>query len=161
MSRIELRFAGFVLYIWLALSPRPAGAVSESLKEIMRARSSARLRSVIEADARLRHLRLVCEAQLATAKLPSACFEVLNLEKSTGLMAETAAESEFRWLGSLCESRAQRSRDSGDLGKVARGLLLPETCRRAARERLADLDYAAERDSPGALFARRSLKGGG
>ena len=127
-------------------------ADEEALKSLLSARSYSQLRRSTERGNRIRHAHLVCDAQLRGNRIPTACFDVVELESSQ--YDSLGSSSDSSWLVSLCRRRASKTRDWTELRQSIRSRLLPQECRSAAETRLADLQYSDQSEHPAELFRR-------
>jgi hypothetical protein len=111
------------------------------LRVLIKARNSKELAKHIEGYQLEKRLRLVCDVQLRTGKVPSSCFTLLE-------------QSSEPWLTELCTKRARTSGDTKELDSALANPRLPEKCRQAAQLRSGDLLYNAQAERPGELFER-------
>lgn len=135
----------------LSASPVMAG----DLSDLLRAKSPIALSLVSERHRLLDSKRAVCSARLKSHGSPSSCFQVLKLEEQIGLLTRAQADDQRAWLTKACEANAKASSAWDELETWQADALVPESCRRFARERLSDLKYQAESGSPQNLFERR------
>ncbi len=139
-------------------NPRRPELNDFELASIRRSSTSQELASVIHSVSHLRKMRLQCVSQLQGRRVPAQCFEVLTIEGKTGLLDPELGESHKEWLANICLERAQQSRDWQELSTTQGAKFIPESCRKKASQRLADLQYEAKSESPAKLFEFRLSK---
>ena len=91
--------------------------------------------------------REVCLSQLRGIRIPITCARTIQRETRSRLHAR-----EIEWLAKICVDRASKSRDRRELDEAFRTVGLPADCKKAIADRIADLEYAAEKEAPAELF---------
>lgn len=127
--------------IFLAVFSHSAVSATEvSLRKLILAKSSAEFNGVMKSQELEKHHHRVCSEQLKAVRIPTACFELSQVDLQT-------------WLIDLCSKRAKVSSDWSELAGAISNSQIPSNCRTTAEKRLADLRYSAETESPELLFA--------
>ncbi len=99
----------------------------------------------------------ICDVQLRTGKIPTACFRLLKMESFTqpsSLVKRNEKPRNLKWLETFCVRRASQSRDRRELAAAEGETALPDRCRTAARARAEDFNYIDESEHPADLFRR-------
>lgn len=101
---------------------------------------------------------LVCLEQLRGDKVPSACFEWLEFEKSNQTKFEVESEKlDPAWLDEVCARAAGAEIKWSELNSVLKSRHLSAKCKEAVASRIADIDYIDRRDRPANLFVRQFM----
>lgn len=142
------------LAILLPNSAHASDVSAQSLRLFLKARSLSQFSASIDRRHRLEKSSLVCELQLKSNKLPTACFETMKLRADDDRMRVRDVGHDSAWLNELCISRAQNSRDEKELEKAVEARDMPGKCRQVAESRLGDLRYTAQTTRPHELFVK-------
>ena len=124
------------------------------LRKVLRATSSHEMERILQdyrdTTTRLEvesEWRAVCLSQLRGSRIPITCARTIQLETRDQFHAREAS-----WLAKICIDRASKSRDRRELDEALRAPALPADCKKAVADRIADLEYAAEKEAPAELF---------
>lgn len=128
------------------------------LRELISARSVQKLEESVELSKELSETRMICRLQLESAKIPTKCFQLLEVERKARLIGAKEFERENRWINELCLSTSSRSNDQNELYLALNSPKLSNDCRDAIRLRRDDLRYADQSSSPAELFENRFQK---
>lgn len=158
--------------IWMLLIPFIVGfsKPTNDFKEYFRNRDWPALKAILlmkaknlnEMDEKLSKLNVmireqeVCQQQLALRSVPLKCFDVLQFEKSVGLISENQFRGMFDLLDKLCEEAVRDIRTLEDLrfeGRKKR--TISPKCRTALAQRFDILRYKAVESNPRAAFDLR------
>ena len=131
---------------------------NQEMKAILESRSSRELDTIISSQENLRRWRIECDVQLERKHLPTSCFRVLKKEVETGLIATNKRREQEAWLERLCLRRLKSIRELTEIKSLLDEKSIPNRCREAGTERIADLRYSAESERPSALFKERRLE---
>lgn len=123
-----------------------AGDDDENLRRILKTRSNGQLTRFVADRRKAQRLRLICDAQLRSARVPGSCFEFMKLNME--------AKKESAWLDRLCVARVGSSRDWRELHAIAKSKAVSVRCREAALRREEDIQYMDQAERPAEVFAR-------
>ena len=140
-------FAGFFCGFFTGATAQ----AEEPERDLMRATSRSALMRISRDLTQAENDRKVCSLQMRSNRVPLSCFALLNREKDI----LPNATREQGWMTEICLQRVKSSNEFLELINAESSQVIPETCRQAARERLADLRYRAQNLAPDSLFRLR------
>jgi hypothetical protein len=143
---------------------------SHDFKEYFRNHDWPALRAILlmkaknlnEMDEKLAKLNVVirehevCQQQLSMKSVPLKCFDVLQSEKSLGLITSEQLRGMFDLLDKVCEEAVRDIRTLEDLRfEGLKKRTISPKCRTALAQRFDILRYKAVESNPGAVFDLR------
>lgn len=139
-------FFGLLTLLFSFESQAFATVEDENLRRMLKTRSNAQLMRFAIDRKKAQRLRLICDAQLRSERVPGTCFEFIKFDGE-----ENKA---WVWLDQLCIARAGSSRDWRELQGIAENRSVPAKCRKVASRRGEDLRYIDQAERPAEVFAR-------